>query len=84
MQETRIAVQVSSGINWRPYSNIKVKRAWGMAQVVIHLPSKCKGFSSNHTTTRKTPKPENKIKTPKCNYHMILPYHSWAYISERV
>jgi hypothetical protein len=38
----------------RPYlKNKESKKGWGMAQVEVHLPGKCKALSSNPSTAKK-------------------------------
>jgi hypothetical protein len=32
---------------------VRAKEGWNMAQVVEHLPSKCKALSSNHSIAKK-------------------------------
>jgi hypothetical protein len=58
----RIMVQTSLGKKRDPHlQNNQSKRAGGVAQVVEHLPSKCKALSSN-PKTKKSKRNKRKIK----------------------
>jgi hypothetical protein len=51
--DRRIIVLAGRGIKERPYLKNKAKRVGSVAQVVEHLPSKCKAVSSNPCTRGK-------------------------------